>query len=295
MNDRNLDHLLTAWLDLGPTSAPDRVGDGARFEAASTRQTAIPPWWPPRRFPLMNTTAKVALATAAVVVAAILGYNYLVAPNVGGPSLFPSEPTPSPTPAAVDFTALEGGGAELRSGPYRIDYAAPVDVIVTIPEGQFLGHVSAWYKALYDWGPWHQSNAATLGAMDVSVVATDLCSGTFGAEEDLGAGVAALADAIEAIEGVEVARSDATIDGYSGVLLDVSSAELPSDCVDEPVLFMTTQGDAIPAPDVDPNSSVRVWIIEVGSNRLVLVASTSDLQWVDELQGLVDTIQIEAP
>ena len=97
MNDRNFDQLLNAWMDLGPTTAPDRVADAARLEAAATRQLpAIVSRWAPRRFPLMNTYAKVALATAAVVLAALLGYNYLVAPNVGGPRLFVPDPTPTP-------------------------------------------------------------------------------------------------------------------------------------------------------------------------------------------------------
>ena len=89
MNDRNLDQLLNAWMDLGPTTAPDRVADAARFEVSTTRQLpAILSRWAPRRFPVMNTYAKVALASAAVAVAALLGYNYLVAPNVGGPTFF---------------------------------------------------------------------------------------------------------------------------------------------------------------------------------------------------------------
>ena len=41
MNDRNFDQLLDAWMDLGPTAAPDRVADAARLEARTTRQTAI--------------------------------------------------------------------------------------------------------------------------------------------------------------------------------------------------------------------------------------------------------------
>ena len=69
VNDRSLDQLLDAWMDLGPATAPDRVADAARLESRTTRQTAIPPGWPPRRFPLMNTYAKVALSAAAVVVA----------------------------------------------------------------------------------------------------------------------------------------------------------------------------------------------------------------------------------
>ncbi len=43
----------------------------------------------------MNNIAKLGLAAAAVVVAALLGYTYLVAPNVGGP-----EPSTSPSPLA---------------------------------------------------------------------------------------------------------------------------------------------------------------------------------------------------
>ena len=68
MNDRNFDQLLNAWMDLGPTTAPDRVADAARLEAAP--RANCPPIlsrWAPRRFPVMNNTAKVALATAAVV------------------------------------------------------------------------------------------------------------------------------------------------------------------------------------------------------------------------------------
>jgi hypothetical protein len=295
MNDRNLDQLLTAWMDLGPTAAPGRVADAARLEAASTLQTAIPMWWPPRRFPVMNMYAKVALATAAVVAAALIGYSYLIAPYVGGPSLFLSEPTPSPTPAAMNFTALEGGGAELAPGPYRIDYAAPIDVIVTIPDETFLGYLSAWYKALYDWGPWHQSNLATLGVMDVKDLAENPCSGEFGQEADLGTDVDTLADAFEQVAGIAVERSDASLDGYSGVLLDVSATERPADCVDEPMLLLTNHDDVIPAPDVDPEVSMRIWILDVDGERLVLVGSSSVQAYVDDVQGLIDSIQIEAP
>ena len=66
MNDRNLEQLLDAWMDLGPTTAPARLADAARLEARSTRQTAIPLWWPPRRFLEMNNFVRVGLVAAAV-------------------------------------------------------------------------------------------------------------------------------------------------------------------------------------------------------------------------------------
>ena len=67
MNDRNLDQLLDAWMDLGPNAAPARVAEAARLEARTTRQSAIPVEWRPLRFPEMNNTAKLALGAAAVV------------------------------------------------------------------------------------------------------------------------------------------------------------------------------------------------------------------------------------
>ena len=47
----------------------------------------------------MNNMCAVGLATAAVVAAALLGYNYLVAPNVGGPGI--DDPTLTPTPGST--------------------------------------------------------------------------------------------------------------------------------------------------------------------------------------------------
>ena len=96
MNDRNLDQLLDAWMDLGPNAAPARVAEAARLEARTTRQSAIPVEWRPLRFPEMNNTAKLALGAAAVVVAALIGFTMLGGPSgIGSPRV---NPTPSATP-----------------------------------------------------------------------------------------------------------------------------------------------------------------------------------------------------
>jgi hypothetical protein len=70
MNDRNLDQILDAWMDLGPTVAPDRVADAARLEARSTRQRRA--WWPARRFLAMNSPTRIGLAAAGVVAAVVV-------------------------------------------------------------------------------------------------------------------------------------------------------------------------------------------------------------------------------
>ena len=126
----------------------------------------------------MNSYAKVALATAAVVLAALLGYNYLLAPNVGGPRLFAPDPTPSPSPAEPcghrlhpTYEAREEhlqpvSPASITPRRWRSSSPCPTNVR-DIP--------SAWYKAMYDWGPWHQTNAARLGFGDIANLRVDAC------------------------------------------------------------------------------------------------------------------------
>ena len=110
----------------GSTPLPEDVRNAIRAELPSTDQR--PAWWPARRFPEMNNMAKLGVAAAAVVVAALLGYNYLVAPNVGGPGIDDPSPTPTPTPPSHEQ------GEALEPGTYSADGAVP-DADVTLPEG----------------------------------------------------------------------------------------------------------------------------------------------------------------
>ena len=104
---------LEGYLDEyeGSTPLPDEARDAIRAQLPSIQQR--PAWWPARRFPEMNNYVKFGLAAAAVVVAALLGFNYLVAPNIGGPGLDDPTPTPSPTPHALRC------GRELEAGTYQ--------------------------------------------------------------------------------------------------------------------------------------------------------------------------------
>lgn len=300
MNDRSFDQLLSAWLDLGPTTAPDRVAKAARLEVAAARQLpAVFSRWAPRRFPQMNNYAKVALATAAVVVVALLGYNYLVAPNVGRPTIIPLDqtptPSPSPSPAAIDFTQHPGEGAELQPGSYLIDYAAPVEVIVTVPDEPYENSPSAWYKALFDWGPWHHSNNARLGFGDIENLRVDPCDPGLGWQDPaVGPGVADLVEALSVLSIMAVTRSSATLDGYSGELLGITGTDRPAGCSDAPILWETTRGDESLVPG--PGESMRVWVLDVEGYRLVVWAGVEgDQATADDLQTLIDSIQIQAP
>jgi hypothetical protein len=100
-----------AWLELGPTDAPDRVIEAALFEIEQTSQERDlrVPW----RLPTM--TPRLGLVATALVGAVALGLIYLNLPgrngnDVGAPSPTPtiSPPTSTPGSSPVDYTTLPG-------------------------------------------------------------------------------------------------------------------------------------------------------------------------------------------
>ena len=96
---RDPDRLLRAWLDLMPDEAPDRAIAAVLQATETARQARALPRVGRWRIP-MNRLALV--ATAAVVIAALIGGTYLL---VGGPS-GPVVPTPTTmTLTAVPPTA----------------------------------------------------------------------------------------------------------------------------------------------------------------------------------------------
>jgi hypothetical protein len=293
-SDRDTTRIVRSWLVDGATALPDRVLDAVLDQLPATHQRrAI--WWPARRIPLMNTAAKFGLAAAVVVVAALLGYSYFVAPNVGGPGLDDLSPAPTPTPAPASFTEFPGGGTELEPGTYLIDYGTPVLVTITVPAEPYETYPSPWYKAMYDWGPWHQSNAARIGFGDVENVFVDPCSPELGmVDPAVGPTVADLADAIANVPGVEVSQSEATLDGYAGLLLELTRNDISAECPDEPLMLETTEGDVILTPR--PGDRVRIWILDVEGTRLtVWVGEDAAFSSPEHMQALIDTIQIDAP
>lgn len=102
-----------AWLELGPTDAPDRIVEAALFEIEQTSQERD------FRVPWRNTTmnSRLGLAAAALVVAFAASLIYLNLPgrnDVGAPSPTPTLSAPTSTPgttpvaSAVDYSTTPG-------------------------------------------------------------------------------------------------------------------------------------------------------------------------------------------
>jgi hypothetical protein len=112
--DRETTRVVRSWLDEGVTSLPDRVLDAVLDQVPTTPQRRS--WWPARRTDQMNTYAKLIATAAAVLVVAVVGYQFL--PGRSGPGGQTTAPSPTPAPLAVgDFishgvtTRLDARGA----------------------------------------------------------------------------------------------------------------------------------------------------------------------------------------
>lgn len=280
MNDRNLEQLLDAWLDAGPKVAPGRVTEAARLEIRSTRQPAALRGWPPRRFPIMSNTMRIALATAAVAVAALLGFNYLVAPNIGSPGL--GEPSPTPTPVPTRTPVAMPIAGVLAPGTYAIDDVLASRIIVTVPDG--------WQKNVIPAAVWTANSEAHLGFATVDNVFADPCAAAPVLRDPVvGPTVEDLVTALEGLPGIEVSSpTDVTVAGFAGRQL-----ELTADGTCDAALLWLLQ----PLDDAGPlEAHARVWIVDVNGERLVIIAQDragAGASAIDEMQAMVDSLEIE--
>lgn len=289
MNERNLDQILDAWLDTGPTVAPVRVAEAARLEVRSSRQSGALHGWPPRRFPIMSNTMRIAVASAVVAVAALLGYNYLITPNIGSPSL--GDPTPTPTPTPTPVPALfdeQTVGDVVAPGSYLITEVAPFRITVTVPEG--------WMKVRVPGLVWGEG--AVLGFWQIENLYADAC-GTDLALQDppVGPTVDDLVTALTSVPAVVLSTpTDVTVDGFAGKQVDLRFGGWDGCVGQEPALWpIVGETDGKPAPD--PGQVERFWILDVNGDRLVITSGVTDATDAvqAELQAIFDSIQIEAP
>lgn len=99
--DRELTSIVRSWLDKGVNALPDRVLDAVLDQVPTIPQRRA--WWPARRLPTLNTYARLAVAAAAVVLAAVVGIG-LYGNSVGRQPVPTTLPTASPPPESNPLT-----------------------------------------------------------------------------------------------------------------------------------------------------------------------------------------------
>ena len=119
---RDPDRLIHAFLREGLDELPDPVYDAVRDRIEQTRQRAVIGSW---RTPDVNRYLKIGLAAAAVVLVAVVGFQYLGNANPGGPgatetpqltatqsaSAEPSAPADGSLPVGSSFVLWDGSGS----------------------------------------------------------------------------------------------------------------------------------------------------------------------------------------
>ena len=135
----DIDRVLQAWMADGPAAISDRVVDvvAARIGVQRQRRT-----WPFQGRTIV-TKLKLAVALAAAVIVAFVGYNLLPRqPGIGGPSASPSA-TPAPTPSPRPISLKGESWDELEPGSYIHDQSTPA-VTFDVPDGWWLSAVVPW-------------------------------------------------------------------------------------------------------------------------------------------------------
>lgn len=167
---RDPDRLIRAFLAEGRTDLPDRAYDAIRSDIERTRQrVVIGPWRPT----FMNTYVKLAIAAAAVVVVAVIGFNLLPADNrqTGSPSPTPAAsptpattptPTVAPTPRPTAVAVFPPAGP-ISPGTYtavlegiRVSFTVSATGWV-VSEGNFVGTASYGQPADVSFNMWPNS------------------------------------------------------------------------------------------------------------------------------------------
>ncbi len=273
---------LEGYLDEyeGSTPLPDEVRDAIRAELPSIEQR--PAWWPAWRFPEMNSFAKFGLAAAAVVIAALLGFNYLVAPNIGGPGLDDPSPTPTPSPQALTVSA-----GELAAGTYQFTVLGTVDVTLTVPDG---------WANIGGFGANGDGTAVVVWPSDEEVahVYADPCRWQDGfVDPPVGPTVDDLATAFaNQPQRGESVPTDVTIDGYSGKTIELSVPDDINfaDCDDGQ--FQSWEGRT----HQEPGQIDRLYILDVDGQRVLIdahfIPGTSEADLAEQ-QAILDSIQID--
>ena len=130
---RDLDRLLQSFLAEGPLELPNPSYDEVRDRMEHKRQRAfIGPW----RTPDVDRYLKIGLVAAAVVLIAIVGFQFLGNSNTGGPT---ATETPQPT-AIPEPSSSAAAGLPVGSSHVLWDGAQGMKIVVTIPApGWFRG------------------------------------------------------------------------------------------------------------------------------------------------------------
>jgi hypothetical protein len=274
--ERDVNRIVRSWLREDDHEAADAILGIVLSRLDTTPQRRS--WWPARRFAHMNTYTRIAVAAAAVVAIAIIGYNLLPrSSGVGGePTAGPTaSPVPTATPAStpVPFSATSATGT-LRPGSIVLDGAFPLAVAFDVP----VGWSRQGFDELADLAGVHKVRGDTTPAWSswtiVANAYADPCHTASGPiDPPIGPTVDDLVTALTSLVGfVATTPTDVTIDGHAGKRFQLSTTIDPAaeGCDDNVWLSLwepASGGDTAAVPGA---ATMQFWVLDVDGTRLVM-------------------------
>ncbi|MDQ4035797.1 MAG: hypothetical protein M3153_07685 [Chloroflexota bacterium] len=291
--DRDTTRIVRSWLRAEENESADRLL-GTVLDRLDTTPQRRATWWPVRRFTHMNSTLRLGLAAAAVVVTAVLGLSLFADDaNVGGPGFDdPPGPTATPMPSATPVPAIPTSD-DLEGGTYRANAFVPVDVLVTVPDG-WIGRG--------DWLLLGPRGVEPPDGMNIrfgsvsSMYANPLDASDGFVEPPIGPTVDDLVEAIVAHPDWSTSRpTDVSIDGHAGKAVRLT---LPAEIeLSEGRFLFWRDGQGGDRWAFEPGQIIDFYVIDVDGQRLVLElfsypgTPATDLA---ERQAVIDSLQLAA-
>lgn len=293
--DRDTTLAVRSWLDEGVTRLPDRVLDAVLDQVPTTPQRR--PFWRAWRSPYMNNPIRYAVAVAAVLAVAVVGYQFL--PGISGPGTPAATPTTAPTtgPAATAPVASPTG----RPAPYpsagplalgRHQYTLQgVSFTVEIAAAGWSGDGEVFIGKGTEGEP--DGSAVLFWPNAPDFVYVDSCAET--RATPVGPKAADMAAAIAGMSQLEL------VSGPTSLTLDGNPAQhvvvrVPDEIACAPNDFYLWGDFTVSRYATTAGSTYWVWIIDVGDTRIQIDAESSagaDPSVGQELKAIVESIRFE--
>jgi len=293
-DNRNADRLIRAFVLEGENELPDRIYDVVRGHLYETRQRVV---IGPLRMPLINYAAGIGLAAAAVVVIAIIGYQLLSGPNVGGPNPTNTpQPTPAPAPSGAAEELPVSGLLVPGTYTFRPAGGAGLSATLTVPAGWYAFERAAVLKNNSGEPPDGAGLLSWAGSLNVF---GDPCQWA-GSLPDPPTGPT-VDDLVAALLAQPMREASAptqiVVDGYSGVALELTvPADLDFAGCDSGEFRSWTNAEGAVRFHQGPGQHDLLWILDVNGTRVVIDSGFYDgTSAVDmaELQAIRDSIHFQ--
>jgi hypothetical protein len=297
------ERILDAYLAPEADRLADRVIDAVLADIARTPQRRS--WWPAWRSNRMNTYAKLIAAAAAVLVVAVVGYQFLPGRGeTGGQPTAQPSPTAAPSESAAVIPPLPEG--PLTAGTYRLRPFASETMTIdaTVPDGGWGGGPPSAIG-----GPVGESNGPNgiaVAFLKAQTINSDPChwdkdgSGSAPQEGDIEVGptVDDLAEALANASYESTTPVDVTLGGFSGKRLELQLVPDPSGCDsydgagNQYFVFGGRDGSQYAQGGAN---TWQVTIVDVDGTRLIgVVYSYEDTSAADRsaAQGILESVVI---